>query len=1115
MKTSTIAKRSCLAVAITAVSFQLTAATRLENPETSQPLGTLAPLVLSDTNLQNPNVKGYRPWFENGSWQGDLGEYSVGADGSLTSSVDYSGVTPKNPGVDPANWSALVQFKANEEAAADYWKEGREIITWVGSSQAAFTWSGIGADNRNLVDAPHADDDDSNILRYIRGERTHEFPDGDQLRARISVLGDIINSKPVYVGAPDDDLTENGYGAWAVTKKDREPRVFVGANDGMLHAFDAETGNEAYAYIPSVVMPKLRNLADVPHKHTYFVDGQLTVRDAFFGPSGKATENGAKWHSVLTGALGAGGKGLFALDITDPDLNDEAATSGTDIKVMWEYGAAANSDEDMGYSYPKPVIAKFNDGNWYVVTGNGYSSGNGKAYLYILNIRTGAEVAKIPVGNANAASPNGLSSPALLDRNRDGKIDVGYAGDIDGDLWKFDFSDTDPDNWDVAYNGKPVFNGLATQPITVAPQISPHPLGGYMLFFATGKLLSQEDLSNDDAQAMYGIRDNGATPRDSARLHVQVPTGSKTYTALPDIEEFVGLYDPDAGDVDWTTKDGWKVPFPAGYRATRPVQVRGDRVKATVYNPQEGVQENWMVEAALADGGPHPTPIFDLNGDTILDDADLFDVSADGDTASFKIPMIWRQADGVMSEVTIARISNGIDTLFLNYLVPPLDIAEPCEIDCGGFQGGHIDVDTWHISEEYGGKSTEHTHEYDKDIGQVYVDFFNLNVEGVSGHVNLGVASSGIDPDEKFVILVANADFSPGSRMTIGGKDDWHVWEYQTAIHTALRNWDATDSDNVPTWDPDGAGGAAPIPLAFTMNEINAIDGGKIQHSFNDQSILQGGLHPTQTGCVKDSAYDTFDPDDPDLDGRWRNGALTTQLIRVSHFTANPAISEVMIQRPSDLRESITIDGVPWLSKVDFDGNGTAGEVAKYEVIGGLIAPNSASLLWESTLFWHFGELSKEILGVKPCYGEDKWKEAAALEQANDPVGALLESLAEDYPDFDFGDSLAQAIDNALECIALEGGEVIDDPDPVDDKDAKDKDPGPDKDLTPCQIILALLYQLEELAEEYEIIENDGTGGQPPGDANPVVVGGGSVERGRTAGPKFNYGRMSWTDVVE
>ena len=141
------------------------------------------------------------------------------------------------------------------------------------------------------------------------------------------------------------------------------------------------------------------------------------------------------------------------------------------------------------------MIAKLNDGNWYVVIGNGYSSVNGKAVLYIMNIATG-QVRKLSTGSGSEAQPNGLSSPVLLDIDQDGQVDVAYAGDIDGDLWKFDLTSNTPSEWgwDEDTTPSPLYDGSPTQPITVQPKIGVHPVSGFMLYFATGKLLSSADL---------------------------------------------------------------------------------------------------------------------------------------------------------------------------------------------------------------------------------------------------------------------------------------------------------------------------------------------------------------------------------------------------------------------------------------------------------------------------------------------------------------------------------------------------------------------------------------------------------------------------------------------
>ncbi len=1059
---------ACIFGIAIASSLQATGATRFSAD--LQPLASVAPLVLSNTDISDGSSKAYRPWFENGSWQGDIIEYSVSAGGRLSTSVVLTGPTPINPDASPANWSALVAFANNE--TADYWDTGREIITWNGSGQKAFRWtsSTIGTANMALIDPAAADASasKSDILNFIRGDRSNEFPAPIALRARISVMGDVIHSNPVYVAAPNGNRTDKGYAIWAAGKLSRSPRVYVGANDGMLHAFDAANGNEVYAYVPSMLMGNLNKLVARPYEHTYFVDGKLTVRDAYFNND---------WHSVLVGTLGAGGRGFFALDITDPDLTDEAAASGTDIKVLWEVDASA--DADLGDSFSRAVIAQLNDGKWYAVVGNGYNSVNGVAMLYIIDIETGAITKKVSTGDGSPGSPNGLSTPGLLDTNKDGKADYAYAGDIDGNLWKFDLSSTNSSGWVEDY-GRPLHPGVSGQAITMGPQIVAHPSRGFIIMFATGSLYTTDAASDPSTQAMYGIWDSGDTPpsKDDQSLLAQNWDG-KTYTSGA-ISESVTVYNPDAGDVDWDTQHGWKGEFPAGFRVLEGVQVRAARVKATVHNPI--TNENYIIEAAVFDGGPHPTPIYDLNVDGLLTSADLVDGNSDSDLLDTEdVPMAWKKPGGIMSQVTIARVGNGVDTLFLNYLQPP--VPEPCEGVCeGGFQGGHIDVDTYHNSNGLGSKSTKHDHEYDKKTGQVFVDLFDVNVpnsggepkprKDITGHVEINSAGSGIASNEPFVLLIANADFSPGSTLRIGNKS-WNVVEYQRQIHTALKNWDATDPSNVPE-DADGDS------MIFTWGGIEALNG-SISHNFDNLAILAGGLHPTQTGCVKDSAYDTYNSGTKV--GRWRNGSLTTQLVKASYFSSSSAITQVDVQEPTDLVEVVTIaDGTTIKLTEDYDGDSIL-ETANHEYIGGLLAKSGSEHIYESTLFWHFGSLSSLLLGVKPCYGDADWPAAVALEQSNDSLSAALDLLGIE----DLDAELAANVYCADKKVGGNGQ---------------------------CKNYYKLLEKLVKLRDE-----NPGTTGTIDtglggSSGAPIIMGGGAENQGVTAGPQFEYGRMTWTDIV-
>jgi len=201
-----------------------------------QPLGSIGPIELSNSSLAG-GVKGYRGWFENGAWQGDLIEYDVSAGGALSTSIDLTGTSPVQ--TDGTNWSALLQFNTNDDVTS-YWDTGRKIITRDGNSQIPFRWDDLSDTQKAAVDSVGFANGNtsSNILNFIRGDRSLEFPDGS-FRFRFSLLGDIIHSRPEYVQTPNANIPDSTYVTFINDNLTRAPRVYVGANDGMLHAFDA------------------------------------------------------------------------------------------------------------------------------------------------------------------------------------------------------------------------------------------------------------------------------------------------------------------------------------------------------------------------------------------------------------------------------------------------------------------------------------------------------------------------------------------------------------------------------------------------------------------------------------------------------------------------------------------------------------------------------------------------------------------------------------------------------------------------------------------------------------------------------------------------------------
>ncbi|MFG5777951.1 pilus assembly protein [Comamonas sp. J-3] len=330
-------------------------------------------------------------------------------------------------------------------------------------------------------------------LSYIRGDRSKEQSNGGTLRNRVSVQGDIVNSEIWYVGKPSSNYAENSYLSFVSAQSNRMPMLYVGGNDGMLHGFAADDGSEKFAYVPRGVIPNLSRLSDLGYdnNHRYFVDGSPMTGDVNLGSAGSAN-----WRTLLVGTLGAGGKGYFVLDVTDP-ASGFAESKANQVVVMDKSlhasegqancaalaGAlktACETDADMGHITAQPVrddtnmlratqITQLNNNRWAVVLGNGYNSANGRPVLLIQYLDGAKETLRLvatgATTKANCSSnvlnggscanitDNGLSAPRLVDINGDGRPDVAYAGDNKGNMWKFLLSSDNSAQWGVAQWG--------------------------------------------------------------------------------------------------------------------------------------------------------------------------------------------------------------------------------------------------------------------------------------------------------------------------------------------------------------------------------------------------------------------------------------------------------------------------------------------------------------------------------------------------------------------------------------------------------------------------------------------------------------------------------------
>jgi len=370
------------------------------------------------------------------------------------------------------------------------------------------------------------------------------------------VLGDPVNATPAFVSNPNFRFTDNVLpvydffvGLWA----NRRNILFIGANDGMLHAFNGDTGVEEWAYVPRITMPVMNKIATANWSatHRYTVDGSPAVMDAYFA---------GNWHTVLVAGLNGGGRGYYALDVTDPD----------NTKVLWEFCSdptiCLNSDSDMGLSFGNPVIAKrASDGKWvaFVTSGiNNVLPGTGVGFLYTIDLATGAMLSKVSTGVGSTTTPSGFNRIAGFadDFTFDNTAKFVYGGDLQGNVWKFDTSTAIPTKSLLAVlkdgTGK-------VQPITTHPELAF--ISGFpVVYVGTGRYLGPNDLQDPAtllppetysyAQSFYAIKDRGVS-------YANFRAGSVVANTIID----AGVTRSTTNNqVNWTTQDGWYVDFNPG-----------------------------------------------------------------------------------------------------------------------------------------------------------------------------------------------------------------------------------------------------------------------------------------------------------------------------------------------------------------------------------------------------------------------------------------------------------------------------------------------------------------------------------------------------------------------
>jgi type IV pilus assembly protein PilY1 len=427
----------------------------------------------------------------------------------------------------------------------------------------AFQWQQLAPSQQAELNG--VDDLGQQRLQYLRGDRSAEQSSGGIFRDRESRQGDSVNS-----------------GLWHVAGREAKgdtpatpAMLYVGSNDGMLHGFFAQSGAEAFAYVPQGVYAHLAALTRPQYRHQYSVDGSPWTAEM---PQAGGTK------TLLAGSLGAGGRGYFVLDVSNPTGFSESEQAGAKVPML---DTTASADPHIGHIVGEPVqdradpsrsqqITRLNNGRWALILGNGYGSEKQSAMLLIQYLDGARELMKLSAGTAGG---NGLSTVRLLDKDGDRVPDVAYAGDLLGNLWKFDLRSASADDWKVAFGGQPLFrardaNGKP-QPITAAPVSMPHPAGGHMIVLGTGRLLTDADRGESATQSIYGIhdRDDAGPVAEGRSALVQqsiepAPVGTASGQQLWTSTNHAV---PTSGDL---AKRGWYVDLP----------VVGERVIA---NPRE------------------------------------------------------------------------------------------------------------------------------------------------------------------------------------------------------------------------------------------------------------------------------------------------------------------------------------------------------------------------------------------------------------------------------------------------------------------------------------------------------------------------------------------------
>ncbi len=524
------------------------------------------------------------PQYTPGQWTGNVSSSNLNTSGSVISEA----------------WEIVSVDSAAKEtsdilpAAAD---RNIAVGNIAGSSPKTvdFTYSAMSSAGLTSLMTGTVNED---LINFLRGDTSKEG-DAGPYRDRKTALGGIVNSSPVFVKNSIDlfyDQTgvpgKSSYLDYLKVKNTRnEGVVFVGANDGMLHAFrdgpclagapgcsatgaaidPTLAGKEIFAYVPRAVLPNLHVLADKNYgksnsgtvAHRYFVDGPLIETDAYLGSA---------WANVVVGTTGAGAKSVFAIQV--PTANP-LSVNGSNL--LWEVSTSNTGFEQLGHVLTKVQTGVLPTGEWVAIFGNGYDSAAGSAQLFVVNLQTGALIQKI---DTVSGPNNGLGGATVVTNPTTGRIVGAYAGDLKGNLWKFDLSGTASGSGFVAFSGSPLLAVGSAQPITAAPAVIMksgsfrNQTAGYVVSVGTGKFFESSDLSSTAQQSVYGIWDSTVFGATTASTTVLITAANKDLQLVKGVGSVLTQI-----PVDWTTKRGWYINLGSSTSTNK-----GERVAYPVTN---------------------------------------------------------------------------------------------------------------------------------------------------------------------------------------------------------------------------------------------------------------------------------------------------------------------------------------------------------------------------------------------------------------------------------------------------------------------------------------------------------------------------------------------------